>query len=129
MGRAQGNTSPRHLPGTISQCYGHAAPVLSPRWQLVAGWWDAVRGLTCGRALREPSTRLQTLVGASVRRAVTLTSLGGVAGVTASSLCSPSWTGGCNETRDTEVGREGCEPPGCVQGRGIPLLAWEWMIF
>lgn len=85
--------------------------------------WDAVRGLTCGRALREPSTRLQTLVGASVRRAVTLTSLGGVPGVTARSLRSPSWAGGCNETRDIEVGREGCEPLGCVQGRETPLLA------
>lgn len=121
MGRAQGNASPRHLPSPIPQCYGHAAPVLSPWWQLVAGW-DAVRGLTCGRALREPSTRLQTLVGASVRRAVTLTSLGGVPGVIASSLCSPSWAGGCNETRDIEVGRGGLRAPGMHTGQGDPAV-------
>lgn len=60
------------------------------------------------------------LVGASVRRAVTLTSLGGVAGVTASSLCSSSWAGGCNETQDIEVGRESCEPLGCHSGQGDP---------
>lgn len=84
-----------HLPGTVPRCYGHAAPVLSPRWQPPAGW-DAVRGLTWGRALREPSTRLQTLVGASVLRAVTLTSRGGVPGVlqvATGSLRSPSSAG------------------------------------
>lgn len=69
--------------------------MLSPQWQLPAGR-DAVRGLTWGRALREPSTRLQTLVGASVLRAVTLTSRGGVPGVpqvATGSLRSPSSAG------------------------------------
>lgn len=73
------------------------APVLSPQCQPLAGLagWEVAWGtqrLTWGRVLWELSTRLQTLAGASVRRAVTLTSRGGVPGalspVPVVSLCS-----------------------------------------